>query len=143
MRIAGHPVHPMLVHFPLVLWTGAVALDLGGLATGREWTWQLSFLCQALGLATAAIAILAGFLEFTSIARAHPARDTAVSHMLVMCTVWLLFLFSVALRGSAPATAPTVWATAVAVAAFLLMVFGGWLGGRLVYRFGIGVQARR
>jgi uncharacterized membrane protein len=130
----------MLVHFPLVFWTAGMALDLGGLAAPREWIWRLGFGCYALGVATAVIAMLSGFLELMCISQNPPARDVGVSHMLATSTAWLLFLFCVSLRASSPATAPSAWAIVVAVAAFLVMIFGAWLGGRLVYRFGIGVQ---
>jgi uncharacterized membrane protein len=140
MRLAGHPLHPTLVHFPLVFWTTGVALDLGGLAAGRGWVWQLGFGCYALGVATAVIAMLAGFLELMQIPLNHPARDPAVSHMLAMSTAWLLFVLCVALRASSQATPPSVWAITAAIAAFLVMMFGGWLGRRLVYRFGVGVR---
>ncbi|HEU4592439.1 MAG TPA: DUF2231 domain-containing protein [Steroidobacteraceae bacterium] len=139
MRLAGHPLHPMLVHFPVALWTAGVALDVGGLATGSEWVWPVSFGSYAAGIVSAVLAMLAGFLDLVTIAQGNPARDTAVFHMLAMSTAWLLFLVSLALRGFSLEAAPSAWAIAIAVAGFLVMVFGAWLGGQLVYRFGVGV----
>ena len=139
VRAFRHPLHPLLVHFPVAFWTGAVVLDLFGLATGRGWVWKLSFGCHAAGVATAGVAMLAGFLDLRSLAQGDPARDTAASHMLAMSTAWLLFLTVVALRAASPASVPSSWAIVGAVAAFLVMVFGSWLGGQLVYRFGVGV----
>jgi uncharacterized membrane protein len=139
VRPFRHPLHPLLVHFPVALWTGAVVLDLFGLATGRGWVWELSFGCHAAGVVTAGAAMLAGFLDLRSLVQGDPARDTAASHMLAMSTAWLLFLTVVALRASSPASAPSPWAIACAGAAFLGMVLGSWLGGELVYRFGVGV----
>lgn len=129
----------MLVHFPVALWTGAVVLDLFGLVSPRGWVWQLSFGCHVAGVTTAGVAMLAGFLDLRSVAQGGSARDTAVSHMLAMSTAWLLFLTAAALRAASPASAPSWWTIAVALAAFLVMAFGSWLGGQLVYRFGVGV----
>lgn len=142
VRLAGHPLHPMLVHFPIALWTAGVALDVGGLVTGREWFWLLSFGCYAVGLAAAVLAVIAGFLDLVALAQSDPARDVAVSHMLVMVTTWMLFLVSVIFRASSTAMPPPMWTIAVAIVAFLAMVFGGWLGGRLVYGYGVAVNRR-
>ncbi|HVY80186.1 MAG TPA: DUF2231 domain-containing protein [Steroidobacteraceae bacterium] len=139
MRLAGHPLHPMLVHFPIALWTAGIALDVGGLATGSDWVWPVSFGSYAAGVASAVLTMLAGFLDFAAIAQSDPAREKAVFHMLAMSTAWLLFLVSLALRGFSLVAAPSVWAIAMAFVAFLVMVFGGWLGGQLVYRFGVAV----
>jgi len=143
VRLAGHPVHPMLVHFPIVLWTGAVATDVSGWLSGYAEWWTLSFGCLALGNVIALAAMLAGFLDYASIPRPHPARDVAVSHMLAMSTAWLIFLVSLALRGFPPKAPGSLWVTAVAVGGWCVMAFGGWLGGQLVYRFGVGVNERR
>ena len=125
LRLAGHPLHPMLVHFPVALWTLAVAADAGGLLAGDAWWWRLGFGCQALGLATAALAMVAGWLDYASLARSHPAQDTAVAHLLVMSTAWLSFLASLGLRGL-PDGGPPPWpAIAVAGFGFVAMAVGG------------------
>jgi uncharacterized membrane protein len=131
----------MLVHFPVALWTVSAAADV----VGRLWhvpaCWPISFGCQALGSALALAAIVFGVLDYASIARSHPSQDTAVRHLLAMSAAWLMWIASLALRGPAPGAAPPIWATGVALAAWVVMAYGGWLGGKLVYHFGVGVQA--
>ena len=141
IRVAGHPIHPMVVHFPVALWTLAVAADAGGWIWRAPVFWTLSFYGQALGDVAGAAAILTGWLEFTTLARAAPAQDVAAAHMLSMCGAWLAFLVSLALRKFPPQTPATIWPTAIAAAGWLAMAIGGWLGGKLVYHFGIGVQS--
>jgi uncharacterized membrane protein len=141
LRVAGHPLHPMLVHFPVALWTLAVAADAGGVITRHETPWSVSFACQALGLLAALPAMAAGVLDFASVPRGHPARDTAIAHLMAMGTAWLSFLASAALRGLPGQEAPPAAAILAGIAGFLAMAVGGWLGGRLVYRFGVGVNA--
>lgn len=140
LRLGGHPVHPLLVHFPVAAWTVAVGADAAGWITGQAVWWLISFGSQALGVLMAAVAMLAGFLDYAGLSRQHPAQDTAVWHMLAMGTAWLLFLISLAARGLPAADPPSVWATAVAVTGFIAMALGGWFGGKLVYRFGVGVD---
>jgi uncharacterized membrane protein len=139
LRIGGHPVHPMLVHFPVTFWTVALAAELTGWLTSDARWWQCSFYSQAIGAALALVAMIAGLMDYASVPRDHRAQSTAVRHMIVMCTAWLLFIVSLLLRGRADAH--SIWATLIAVLGFATLLYGGWLGGRLVYRFGIGVAA--
>lgn len=140
LRLAGHPVHPMLVHFPVALWTLSVATDAGGLITGGEVWWSASFACQALGLLAAVPAMAAGAIDFASLPRGHPGLDTAVAHLSAMGVAWLSFLASVVLRGLPGTDAPPLVAVIAGFAGFLAMAAGGWLGGRLVYHFRVGVN---
>ncbi|HKE93625.1 MAG TPA: DUF2231 domain-containing protein [Povalibacter sp.] len=141
LRLAGHPLHPLLVHFPIALWTVGVAADAAGWISHATLWWLISFGSQALGSALGIVAILAGFLEYATLKRVHAAQDTAVQHMMIMCSAWLLFLISLALRGLPEGQTPSPWATVVAAGGFVAMIWGGWLGGQLVYRFGVGTKA--
>lgn len=142
LRLAGHPIHPMLVHFPVALWTLGFAADTGGLVAGDSWWWQVSFGCQALGVLAATLAMVAGLLDYAALARDHPAQETAVAHMLVISTAWLSFLASLGLRGLPDGATPPLVAIVAAGVGFVAMAIGGWLGGRLVYRFAVGLEAR-
>lgn len=140
IRLVGHPIHPMVVHFPVALWTAALAADAAGWASRNPVFWALSFYAHACGDLAGAAAILTGLFEFTTIARTRRAQEVAVMHMLVMCSAWLIFLVSLAARTYPPRAPSTIWPTAIAAAGWFTMAVGGWLGGRLVYRFGVGVE---
>lgn len=143
LRLGGHPLHPALVHFPIALWTVALGAELGGRVFDQPSWWLFSFACQSLGTIGGLPALAAGFLDYGAIPHRHPARETAVRHMMAMGMAWLLFLTSLALRGASPGEAPPGWATAAAASGFAAMALGGWLGGRLVYHYGVGVEAKR
>jgi uncharacterized membrane protein len=140
LRLAGHPLHPMLVHFPVALWTLSVATDAGGLIAGGEVWWSASFACQALGLVAAVPAIAVGAFDFASLPRSHPGLDTAVAHLSAMGVAWLAFVASLVLRGLPGPEAPPLAAALAGFAGFFAMSLGGWLGGRLVYHFRVGVN---
>lgn len=140
LRLAGHPLHPMLVHFPVALWSLAIAADAGGLISGEAWWWSISSGCQALGLVAATLAMIAGALDFAALPRGHPAQDSAVAHIMAMSIAWLCFLASLALRGLPGEAPPPLAALIAAGAGFVAMAVGGWLGGRLVYHYGVGVR---
>jgi uncharacterized membrane protein len=68
--------------------------------------------------------------------------EVATWHMMAMSTVWVCFLAAILLSGSTGLDHSTAQVGAVVCAGvgFLLMGIGGWLGGRLVYEFGVGVR---
>jgi len=141
-RPGGHPLHPALVHFPVALWLVAVGADVAGWATRLSDWWSLGWVCLVLGVAAGLLAMTTGLLDLAALPRGHAAGDTAVRHLLVMVSAWFLFVISLAARGSNPAAPPPWWATVVAIAGGAVTVYGGWLGGQLVYRHGAGVQRR-
>lgn len=142
MRLLGHPIHPMLVHFPVVFWTVAVAAYIAS-AFGVENAAEVAKLSNGAGLSMAVLAMIAGLLELRAIDGASETMRVATWHLMVMATAWLCFLMALVLpaaAGVAPATAKLAGALS-ASAGFLLMGTGGWLGGRLVYEFGVGVKS--
>lgn len=144
MRLFGHPIHPMLVHFPIVLWTVAAAAYVASAAGVTESADAVAKFANAAGLMMAMLAMLAGLFELRAIDSRSEAMRVATWHLMVMATVWVCFLVALMLSistGLDQATAQLA-ALACAVAGFLLMAVGGWLGGRLVYEFGIAVKDR-
>jgi len=67
MRFLGHPVHPMFVHFPIVLWTIATAAYVSVAAGAGEPAMLIAKLANAVGLIMAMLAMLAGALELRAI----------------------------------------------------------------------------
>jgi uncharacterized membrane protein len=143
VRLLGHPVHPMLVHFPIVFWSCAVAADVGSLFTEAPVAAELAAGALALGCASGLLAMSTGVLDFTALPKESPARDAAVMHLMTMCSAWLIFLLALALHGYPPQMPVPVAAQLTTAAGFLIMAFGGWLGGKLVYEFGVGTTSRR
>lgn len=139
-RIAGHPIHPALAHFPVGLWLAAVLWDAVGWWRSSEtlW-WQMSYWCLALGLAAALPAVATGLIEFLALRSDEPAIDTATAHMMAMAGAAALFGASWVLRAKVgAASAPTAWALGLSFLGAAVLAAGGWLGGTLVYRYGIG-----
>jgi len=144
MRLWGHPIHPMLVHFPVAFWTVAAAAYIAA-AIGVEGAAALAKYSNGAGLIAAMLAMIAGLVELPSIGGGSCAMQVAMSHMMAMAAAWVCFLLALVITTSAGASldGSTVRLAAPASASvgFLLMGVGGWLGGRLVYEFGIGVAA--
>jgi len=139
-RIAGHPLHPALVHFPIGLWLAAVLGDVVGWWRSTEVLWsQMSYWCLALGLAAALPAVATGLIEFLALRADDPAIDTATAHMMAMAGAAALFGASWVVRTkTGAAMAPTGWALSLSFVGAAVLAVGGWLGGTLVYRYGVG-----
>ena len=144
MRLFGHPIHPMLVHFPIVFWTVAAAAYVASAAGVTEPADAVAKFANGAGLVMAILAMLAGLFELRTLDSRSEAMRVATWHMMIMATVWVCFLVALMLSistGPDRATAQLA-AVACAVVGFLLMGVGGWFGGRLVYEFGIAVKGQ-
>ncbi len=141
MRIAPHlhPLHPALAHFPLAFWLGSCACDLLALRTGTPVWWTVSHHAIAAGVIMGALALGAGLLELWLRALPRAAARWVTVHATLMGAALLLYMVSLSLRAASP---PPFAALAISFAGAALIVVGGFCGGTLVYRFGVGVAGR-
>jgi len=135
-QIGGHPIHPMLVQFPIVCFILTLVCDLlytqghTELATASKWL-------LLIGLVFAALAAVAGLTDFLGDKRIQ--GSDAIKHAAANVTAVVLELVNLLLRrGNDDFIGSTgVWISAVVV---LILLYSGWMGGKLVYRHGIGVR---
>ena len=137
MKLTDHPLHPALAHFPVAFWTAAVAADAAALVTDDGAWWTLSHHALVAGLVMAALALLAGGGEVFFRRIPRQATRTLVLHISSMVAAFALFLASLALRKQPP---PSTIAVTLAGLGLAILLVGGWFGGSLVYRFGVGTQ---
>lgn len=133
----------MLVHFPIVFWSCTVAADVASLFLPKSFAAEIAFGALALGCVTGLLAMVAGIFDFLEVSRDSPARDVSVTHLMAMCSAWLVFLVALALHGYPPKTPVPRAALIASVAGFLAMAYGAWLGGKLVYELGVGQERRK
>ena len=136
-----HPIHPMIVHFPIGLFVLSLLLDLGSLAfpSGPSLV-HASFYAMLIGVITALLAAVPGFVDYTDIRGDHPAKRTATAHMSLNLIVVALYGINLGVRSSllgGPSISLASLALSLVGIAFLSV--SGYLGGRLVYDDGIGV----
>ncbi len=134
-----HPLHPALVHFPIACWSLAVGADFASLWLGEQvWQWCSGLL--AVGCAMALVAATAGLVELARIPDGDALRDT-YWHMSVMLIALTLFSLRLFLRlDQLHPLAPNTLSLLLDTAGFTALAIGGWLGGKLVYGYGIGQQ---
>jgi uncharacterized membrane protein len=137
-KISDHPIHPMLIPFPIVCFVGAFVTDIvytrnqdPGWATASNWL-------LIVGLVMAALAAVAGLADFLGDDRIRRLGD-AVKHMLANVTAVVLELVNLVLRMRDPEFIEStgVYISGIVV---LILLYSGWKGGDLVYRHGVGVR---
>ncbi len=142
VNLKSHPIHPMLVAFPIGLWVASFIFDVIAVLSNNNLLWAAGFFCVLAGCVGAALAAVPGVIDlFAVVPRRSSARDRGYIHGGLNTLALLLFIF-VAYRRGGPwdePQAPALWASGIGV---LLIGISGWLGGTLVYRNQIGVDHR-
>ena len=136
-----HPLHPMLVHFPIGLLLLSLSFDLASLVfPSVPDLVRDSFYAMLLGVITALIAAVPGFVDYTDIRSDHPAKRTATVHLTLNLIVVALYGINLGVRSSSLVD-PKIQMVPM-ILSFIgvaLLSVSGYLGGRLVYDDGIGV----
>jgi uncharacterized membrane protein len=138
-KFLGHPLHPMLMVFPMGLLIVSLLFDALYLASGVAGWAQMAFWLVAVGVVTGVFAAVPGIIDYMAIPRHTRARRVGTAHGLVNGTVLLLFAVTWGMRVAEP-LAPTGAAIGVSAVGVVLLLVGGWLGGELVDRLGVGVD---
>ncbi|MEX0655082.1 MAG: DUF2231 domain-containing protein [Phycisphaeraceae bacterium] len=138
-RLFGHPLHPMVIPFPIAFLCGALVTDLVYWGTGDAFWARMSLWLIVGGFVTAFAASVLGMIDFFTIPRAR-SHAAGWVHAVGNFAVILLAILNAALRWPAP-EARVLWGglTLSAIVTVLLIVTG-WVGGELSYRYKIGVM---
>jgi uncharacterized membrane protein len=142
-RIFGHPIHPMLIPFPLALWTFSLIADLLYYFGSHDYVWvNVAFYTLFGGVIGAVLAAIAGIIDYFSI-RDRKASRIAAWHARFNVVALFVFGASLYLRTDSGGRVVNGSMTIPVLLSFLgvlLIAVSGWLGGELVYKHHIGVQ---
>ena len=139
VKLAGHPVHQMLIVFPLGLLATAVVFDVIFLVSDNPLWTQAAFFMIGAGVVTGLAAAVPGLVDWMAIPRGTRAKRIGLVHGLGNVLVVGLFALSWVLRRGDPAVPPTEAVVAGILGAGISVVTA-WLGGELVDRLGVGVD---
>ncbi|HTM86841.1 MAG TPA: DUF2231 domain-containing protein [Terriglobales bacterium] len=141
-QLRSHPLHPMLVAFPIGLWIGSFAFDVAALAQGDPSLAAAGFYAVIGGCAGAVLAAIAGATDlFGVVPSRSSAKQRGYIHALLNVAALVLFIIVAARRGGAAAM-PDGFSLLLSAIGVILILCSGWLGGTLVYRNQIGVDHR-
>jgi len=141
--IGGHPIHPMLIPFPIGLLVFSFIADLIYLWKGNPiWKDYVAFYTMLGGIIGAAAAAIPGLIDWATLTD-RAAVKVANWHARVNIITLLIFIASFYLR----TTSGAAWFPSMPIMPVILSVVGviglsiaGWLGGQLVFRHGIAVD---
>ena len=138
-KFLGHAIHPILIVFPLGLLATAVVFDVIYLIWGNPDMANVAYWMMAAGIIGGLLAAPFGTIDWFAIPSGTRAKTIGLMHGLGNVTALLLFAGSWWLRNDLPERPET----AASVLSFLgaaMAAVGGWLGGELVERLGVGVD---
>lgn len=138
-QIAGHPIHPMLVPFPIVCFIGTVVTDIAYWRSAQMMWADFSAWLLAMGLVMGALAAIAGLTDFLG-NRMIRAQAPAWPHMVGNMMVWLLALLNAFIHTRDAWTSVVPVGLILSVLTVLILPVTGWLGWALVYRHGVGAS---
>lgn len=139
MAIAGHPIHPMLIHFPVAALIALVASDIAFVFSGDEFWARASLWLAGVGAFGGWFAGLIGLVDLLTVGKIR-RLITAWSHAIVAVMLLSAASCNWLLRFSDMTAWVQPWGLAVSVLTAILIALAGVLGGQLVYEHGVGVD---
>ncbi len=139
-KALGHPIHPILIVFPLGLLSTAVVFDILYLITDGSGFRLAAAYAIAAGIIGGLLAALFGLIDWLAIPGGTRAKRVGAAHGVGNVVVVVLFAVSWFLRARAGGWDPTPVALIFSFVGFAVAGVTGWLGGELVDRLGVGVD---
>jgi uncharacterized membrane protein len=144
--IGKHPMHAMLIPFPIALWVFSLVADLIYLWRSNPiWKDWIAFYTLATGIIGAALAAVPGFIDWLSLKDPKVVK-IANWHARLNVIALVIFAVSFYLRTTSGArlvsgsyTIPVL----LSVLGVILITISGWLGGEMVYVHGVAVELQR
>jgi len=143
--IGGHPLHPMVIPFPIGLWVFSLVADVVYLWRGNPvWRDYIAFYTLLGGIIGAVVAAVPGFIDWLSL-RDREVVKIANWHARLNVIALLIFAASFYLRtfgGSSLVSGSHTIPFVLSVLGVILITISGWLGGEMVFRHAVAVEAQ-
>ena len=140
-HIKSHPLHPLLIPFPIAFFTGTLLAHLGGWLYDHEGLLQTAYYLNAAGILFAVLAAIPGIIDYIyTVPPKSSGKKRAAKHGLTNTTMLILFIIAFFYRRTEDSNQMIV--LGLETVGFVLMCIAGWMGGTLVYRNQIGVDVR-
>ena len=143
--IGGHPIHPMIIPFPIALWVFSFIADLVYLWRGNPiWKDWIAFYTLLGGIIMAAVAAVPGLMDWLTLKDPKVVK-IANWHARLNVIALLIFAVSFYLRtsgGSALVSGSHTIPFSLSVFGVILITISGWLGGEMVFKHGVAVEAQ-
>lgn len=135
--VAKHPIHPMLVVFPLGLWIFSLVADIIYLSGDNQVWADVAFYCILGGIVGAVIAAIPGLIDLISL-RPSRARTVGIWHMILNVSALVLYIINLSMRTRVDVDYTTPFV--LSIIGVIGLLISGWLGGEMVYVHGVAVE---
>ena len=141
-NLKSHPIHPMLVSFPIAFLCGALGFDAAGRLANWPGGWASGAYLSIAAVVSGLVAAVPGLIDYMyAVPPNSSGRARATQHLLVNASALVACALGWVFRDLATLL-PGAGTLLLEGAAVGLVTWGGWLGGTLVYRNQIGVDHR-
>ena len=136
VKLLGHPVHPVLIPFPLGLLITSFVFDIIYVVTNNPVFWVVAFWMIAAGVIGGLLAAVPGLIDWLAMPHGTRARSIGLWHLASNVGAIVLFAVNWLIRVGGPGVIGII----LSLLGVILLGLGGWLGGELVDRMGVGVH---
>jgi uncharacterized membrane protein len=140
IKLLGHPVHPILIVYPLGLLSTAVVFDVVYVVSGNGDLATFSFWALLAGVIGGLAAAVFGLIDWLGIPKGTRARRIGAFHGVGNLVVVTMFLISFLLRMRSPQYLPDLLPLVFGLVGGGISLVTAWLGGELVYRLHVAVD---
>lgn len=138
VAVAGHPLHPMLVTFPIAFLLATFASDLAYWYTLDAFWARMSLWLVGSGTVMGGLAGLAGAVELLAVSGIR-RRGAAWSHFVAAVVMLSVAAGNWAMRIGAAEDAVLPLGLFMSGLTAVLVGLSGWLGGTLVFEHRVGI----
>lgn len=149
-RIAGHPIHPMLIAFPVAMYVATVVALFVHVGTDDPFWYRVAMWTNFAGIVTAAVAAIPGLIDLLGLRRGSRARATGIRHAAFNVLALTLFTISAVMLyrnaggtqdvASGAYTFDVTAPLALSILGVLSTLAAGWLGWTLVQTHHVGIK---
>ncbi|MDB5227931.1 MAG: hypothetical protein JWN78_2124 [Bacteroidota bacterium] len=142
IKIAGHPLHPILIAYPIAFYTSTLACFIVYQYNMHPFWFKAALLSNAAGVISALAAAVPGFIDWLFIPSEKKAKNVGVKHMLYNVTALMLFAFNLLLEYKKlnVANHNAIVAIILTSIGLFLTTIGGFLGGELMQHHHVGIS---
>ena len=138
-KLLGHPVHQIVVAFPMGLLGTAALFDAVYVVRGGVMWTTVAWYMIGAGVAGGLVAAVFGLIDYVAIPSGTRAKKIGGFHGLSSVTLVVLFGASWLLRFDSPGSPPPV-ALLLSFSGAAFLGLAGWFGGELLNRMGVGID---
>ncbi len=154
IKIAGHPLHPMLIAFPVTFYTATLLSFAAYAGTQDLFFWRMALWSNVTGVLSAVVAMVPGLIDWAvGIPKGTRAHAVGRTHMLINLAAFALFSINLIVqtqrwfdlvRAASAMVEPQMPSATLAIVlsglGVLLTAAGGYLGFTLVQTHHVGVE---